>query len=364
MRRETWRLLRTPRAQVALGTVPMLAYAWAVERNPITAGLVQRYPFFALFPVIVLVSAVGGLVPGGLSAVVGTILLRLHWVDDHRWLDEIVQTSYLGLGFVIAWTYERLYRREAELHQVAGESAAKARDLAVALDKLRESEAARTEFLANLSHELRTPLNVIMGYVRMLRTARSDADRQRMLGVVERNAIAQLRLVEDLLDMQRITSGRFGIERAEFDLAPVALSAIESLRPQLTAKAVRLDSRIEPVRMYGDAARIQQVLWNLLENAIKFTPEGGAIAVLVARRGSDVEIVVRDSGEGVPKHFLPFVFERFRQLDGSVTRRHSGMGLGLSIVKSVVEQHGGSVTAESEGEHTGATFVVRFPLGS
>jgi signal transduction histidine kinase len=232
---------------------------------------------------------------------------------------------------------------------------------------LREAEAAnrtKDEFLAMLSHELRTPLNVVVGYTRMLRNARSDADRERMLSIMERNAASQLRLIEDLLDVQRIVNGRLNIERQPFMLDGVAGSVLDSFRPQVNAKGLHFHSVLEPIEVNGDAARLQQVLWNLLSNAIKFTPRDGCVGLLMRRNNGWAEILVQDSGEGIPADFLPHVFERFRQLDQSSTRRHFGMGLGLAIAKEVVEQHAGTIHAESEGEGRGATFVVRLPLDS
>jgi signal transduction histidine kinase len=230
---------------------------------------------------------------------------------------------------------------------------------------LRQAEAAnrtKDQFLATLSHELRTPLNVVIGYIRMLRFDRSPEDQERILTVMERNAVAQLRLVEDLLDMQRITQGRLRMERQPFMLDTIAKSVLESFRPQVAGKGLHFRSVVEPLQIDGDPARVQQVLWNLLSNAIKFTPRDGCVGLFVRRTDGWAEIHVQDSGEGIPPDFLPHVFERFRQLDQTTTRRHFGMGLGLAIVKEVVEQHGGTVHAESEGEGRGATFVVRLPL--
>jgi PAS domain S-box-containing protein len=231
----------------------------------------------------------------------------------------------------------------------------------------REAQANRIkdQFLANLSHELRTPLNVILGYSRML-AARSvepqDFDRvNRTIRVIERNATAQLRIVEDLLDVQRIVSGRLQTEIAPCDLRQLAQGVVDSLLPSATAKRLQLNVRFEAVEVHCDSARIQQVMWNLLGNAVKFTPEHGRIDFEIWRSGAAVTIQVRDSGEGIPVNFLPYVFERFRQLDMTSTRRHDGLGLGLSIVKHVVELHGGTVKAESPGEGKGATFTVQLP---
>jgi PAS domain S-box-containing protein len=234
----------------------------------------------------------------------------------------------------------------------------------------RETQANRLkdQFLANLSHELRTPLNVILGYSRTLVTrpfqaTTHDIDRiNRTIRVIERNATTQLRIVEDLLDVQRIVAGRLRPDYAMCDLKQVAQGVVDSLLPSATAKHLRLETKLDQVDISCDAARIQQVMWNLLGNAVKFTPDGGRIAFEVARRNHDAVIRIEDSGEGIPPHFLPYVFERFRQLDMTSTRRHDGLGLGLSIVKHVVELHGGHIAAASAGPGQGATFTVTLPI--
>jgi PAS domain S-box-containing protein len=234
----------------------------------------------------------------------------------------------------------------------------------------REAQANRLkdQFLANLSHELRTPLNVILGYSRTLATrgfdsTPEDVDRiTRTIQVIERNAMTQLRIVEDLLDVQRIVSGRLQTDIALCDLRQLAQGVVDSLLPSATAKRLELNANLEAVEAECDAARIQQVMWNLLGNAVKFTPERGRIDFDIARRDTSVMIRVRDTGEGIPAHFLPYVFERFRQLDMTSTRRHDGLGLGLAIVKHVIDLHGGSVTADSAGPGRGAVFTVTLPL--
>ena len=233
----------------------------------------------------------------------------------------------------------------------------------------REAQANRLkdQFLANLSHELRTPLNVILGYSRTLATravqqTSEDLERiNRSIRVIERNATAQLRIVEDLLDVQRIVSGRLQAEMAPCDLRQLAQVVVDSLMPSASAKRLQVNTSLEGIEISCDAARIQQVMWNLLGNAVKFTPENGRIDFEIARSGDWVVIQVRDTGEGIPANFLPYVFERFRQLDMTSTRRHDGLGLGLAIVKHVVELHGGRATVESPGEGLGATFTVTLP---
>lgn len=231
----------------------------------------------------------------------------------------------------------------------------------------KEAEAAnraKDEFLATVSHELRTPLNAILGWARILRGGRLDeASIARAYETVERNARAQAQLIEDLLDVSRIISGKLRLDVRPLELASVIQGAIETTRPAAEAKSIRvvtvLDPRANPVT--GDADRLQQIVWNLLSNAIKFTPKGGRVMIRLERVNSHVEIIVSDTGVGISLEFLPHVFDRFRQADGSITRSHGGLGLGLAIVRHLVELHGGTVSADSRpGE--GATFTVQLPV--
>ncbi len=228
----------------------------------------------------------------------------------------------------------------------------------------RESNRLKDEFLATLSHELRTPLNAILGWTQMLRTApASEADVQHGLEVVERNVRAQSRLIEDLLDVSRITSGKLRLNVRPMDITPVIEGALESAKPAAEAKRITLESDVpeNPGGITGDPDRLQQVVWNLLSNAIKFTPAGGTVRVDVSRPPGRVVIRVSDTGKGINPSFLPYVFDRFRQADSSTTRSHGGLGLGLSIVRHLVELHGGSVSADSAGEGRGSTFTVDLP---
>jgi PAS domain S-box-containing protein len=222
----------------------------------------------------------------------------------------------------------------------------------------------KDEFLATLSHELRTPLNAIMGWSQLLRRQRLDGQVAEGLAVIERNSRVQVQLVEDLLDMSRIISGKLRIDVQRVEIAEVINAAVESVRPASEAKEIRLqavlDHHVGPVR--GDPARLQQVVWNLLINAIKFTPKGGKVQLALERVNSHIEITVMDTGEGIPPDFLPYVFDRFRQADAKTTRRYGGLGLGLAIVKNLVEAHGGKVRAKSPGVGKGATFSIELPL--
>jgi PAS domain S-box-containing protein len=231
-----------------------------------------------------------------------------------------------------------------------------------------EAEAAnrlKDEFLANVSHEIRTPLNAILGWAQLLGGGHvGEEDFEQGLEVIERNARVQAQLIDDLLDMNRITSGKIRLDIQRIDLATIIQSVLETVRPAAVARQIAMESRIEPVRgaMMGDAARVQQIIWNLLSNAIKFTPQQGKVEICLTSGGMHAEIVVSDSGQGIETEFLPYIFERFQQADGSSTREVGGLGLGLAIVKQLVELHGGTVEAASGGKGLGATFTVRLPL--
>ncbi len=228
-----------------------------------------------------------------------------------------------------------------------------------------EANRSKDEFLAMVSHELRTPLNAITGWASMLSAGTLDRSRRkRAVETIERNARAQKQLVEDLLDVTRIVSGKLRIERGRLDVASIVELALESVRPSAEAKGLELVSEISPNLpvIIGDAERVQQIVWNLLTNAIKFTPENGRVTLTVSVDGGAVRIVVTDTGVGITPEFLPHVFERFRQADASATRPQGGLGLGLAIVRHLVGLHGGTIEAKSDGLGKGATFSVRLPI--
>ena len=232
----------------------------------------------------------------------------------------------------------------------------------------RRAEAAgrlKDEFLATVSHELRTPLTAIIGWAHLLRTGKMDeAAAARALEAIERNARSQALMVEDLLDVSRIITGKLRLDVRPVALAPVVKAAVEAMRPGADAKGVLvqvvLDGEAGPV--WADADRLQQIIWNLLSNAIKFTPAGGRVDVRLGRAGSHAEISVSDTGKGISPESLPFVFDRFWQADMTSTRAHGGLGLGLGIARHLVELHGGAIEAASEGEGRGSTFTVKLPL--
>jgi PAS domain S-box-containing protein len=239
---------------------------------------------------------------------------------------------------------------------------------------LRDAKAAaesanqlKDQFLATLSHELRTPLNAILGYACMLRMdSIAPEKRQRAIEVIERNAVAQNRLIEDLLDMSRITTGKVRLDPTAIPVVSVLREALEGVKPAADAKRITLDVDFDPFAgsVMADTTRLQQVFWNLLTNAVKFTPEKGRVAVASRRSAMNVEIVIGDSGRGISPDFLPFVFEPFRQGESRFDRAHGGLGLGLAITRQLVELHGGTIQASSPGLDQGATFTVTLPCVS
>jgi PAS domain S-box-containing protein len=256
----------------------------------------------------------------------------------------------------VAWIVDISARRAAEAERdslLERERSARA--------QAEQANRSKDEFLAMVSHELRTPLNAMLGWARMLVSGTLDPARQkRGLEIIERNALAQAQLIEDLLDVSRIVHGKLRLEVDDMDFRAVVEAAIDSIRPTLDGKGVELkaalDSELSPI--VGDAHRLQQVVWNLLSNAAKFTPKGGQIRVQLRRVEACVELVVEDSGRGISRSALPYVFERFHQADASITRSFGGLGLGLSIAKHLAELHGGTISAESDGEGKGSRFTL------
>jgi signal transduction histidine kinase len=263
----------------------------------------------------------------------------------------------IGTITVIDDVTERIAREEQLVRLLNREQAA--RKEAVMANR------AKDEFLATVSHELRTPLNAISGWIDIIR--KKDVEPELLahgMEVVERNVRMQTKIVEDILDVSRIITGKLSLSILPVDLAPIVAAALDAVRPAADAKEIQLRCAVDSntVLVSGDPNRLQQIVWNLVSNAIKFTPKRGEVDVQLARVGSQAEIKVSDNGKGISAEFLPYVFERFRQADSTSARQHSGLGLGLAIVRHLVEMHGGTVQAESKGEGQGATFIVRLPV--
>ena len=235
----------------------------------------------------------------------------------------------------------------------------------VARAEAEAANRAKDEFVATVSHELRTPLNAILGWARIIRNSKLDEKGfARALDTIERNAKLQVQLIDDLLDVSRIISGKLRLTVIPLELAPVIEAAIDAIRPAAEAKNIRLQVMLESNTglVSGDPDRLQQIVWNLLSNAVKFTDKGGRVQIRLEHFNSHVVTTVSDTGKGIPPDFLPYVFDRFRQADSSITRLHGGLGLGLAIVRQLVDLHGGSVQAQSPGEGKGATFSFELPL--
>jgi PAS domain S-box-containing protein len=268
---------------------------------------------------------------------------------EFRWFMTRVQPLRDGAGKVIRW-----FGVNSDIHEQ--------RELG---RRAEEASRAKDEFLATASHELRTPLTAILGWARMLRSGQVDPSAYaRGLETIERNAMAQVQLIEDILDGSRIITGKLHLEIRPLDLTALVRAALDAVRPAADAKSIRLTMSLSPdaARVMGDPERLQQVVWNLANNAVKFTPRAGAVDIALTRSGTHIELAVTDTGQGIGRDFLPHVFERFRQAEGTSSRRHGGLGLGLALVRHLVEAHGGRVHAESEGEGRGSRFVVLLPV--
>lgn len=273
--------------------------------------------------------------------------------------DEELAMMVEGIGGQIGQFTERKRAEEASAELFQLESAARA--------DAEKADRLKDEFLATLSHELRTPLNAVIGWSRMLSSSRLDRDgAKHALEVIERNAWAQKQIIEDILDVSRVITGKLQLNLNPVDLVTVVDAALDAVRPAIEAKEIEIETIIDAsLRMIsGDADRLQQVIWNLLSNAAKFAPTGGRVEISVSQTTSHVQIQVKDSGPGIDPKFLPHVFERFRQADGSTTRTHGGLGLGLAIVRHLVELHGGTITVENREKGHGAIFTIQLPLPS
>ncbi len=298
--------------------------------------------------------------------------------DEHRRLLETLNlASYMCvpllahgrafgvLTFVSSESGREYTEADVRFAQELAARASLAVENARAYDRAREANRLKDEFLATLSHELRTPLNAVLGYARMLRLGTiAPARAASALEVIERNATSLRQIIEDVLDVSRIVAGRLRLNVEPVDLPAILHDALATVMPAATAKGVNLEAVIDPISasVSGDSDRLQQIVWNVLSNAIKFTPRGGKVQLRLTRVNSHVEITVSDTGQGIDPAFLPYVFEHFRQADATFAREHGGLGLGLGIAKQLTELHGGRIAAHSDGPGRGATFVVSLPL--
>ncbi|HEX4386529.1 MAG TPA: ATP-binding protein, partial [Myxococcales bacterium] len=280
----------------------------------------------------------------------------------------VARGKVLGaISFIMAESNRRHTQDDLALAEELGRRAGAALDNARLYRDLQVASRLKDEFVSTLSHELRTPLTAILGWTHILGSGRpSDERLQKGVSVIERNARAQAQLIDDLLDLSRVVTGKMRLAVRELSPIEVVEAALETVRPSADVKGIRLQPVLDPAAgpLLGDPDRLQQIVWNLLSNAVKFTPKGGRVQVRLMRVASHVEIEVADSGQGITPEFLPHVFERFMQADASASRTHGGLGLGLAIARHLAELHGGTLEARSGGPGQGATFTLKVPLSA
>jgi signal transduction histidine kinase len=322
----------------------------------------HQTPYFLFLPAVMVASWYGGRT-GGLIATLTSMVLIDYYVLEPQfsllartWQDGALLALFglvsASVALLTSSRRDAVAQREAAL-----------RDAEAARQHAEMSSRLKDQFLATLSHELRTPLNAVLGWTSVLMSGRIESRKvPAALATIHRNAQAQKQLVDDLLDTSAIVSGRLRLEPAPIDLADVARSAVDAVRLSIEARNHQLVQRLEPVQTVGDATRLRQVIWNLLSNAVKFTPESGTIELILSSSENEARIVVRDNGRGISPDFLPHVFDPFRQADSSITRVSGGLGLGLALVRHLVEAHGGRVWVESDGVGQGTAFTVCLPI--
>ena len=349
-------------ATFEIGVILLAEESLIAGREQDLVRILERQPPWSDIPIVLLTSP-------GVSDVVALRALEMFGSSGNvTLLERPLKAITLVSAMQVAL---RSRRRQYQIRDLLRERESALSVISAARQQSEDANRMKDQFLATLSHELRTPLNAILGWAQILSenldTGNGATDSlQQGLEVIERNAKVQAQLIEDLLDISRIISGKLLLEQKLVDPSKIVMAAADAIAPQAEAKGVILELKIgAPVpRIIGDAARLQQIVWNLLSNAVKFTPENGNIFLGVQREGRDVTIVVRDTGAGMSPLFLPVAFERFRQADATATRKQGGLGLGLSIVRHLTELHKGSVEAWSEGEGKGATFTIRIPIAN
>jgi signal transduction histidine kinase len=326
---------------------------------------------FLLFVAAVMISAWYGGLGAGLMATALAVFASSYFLLPPLYTLNMADPNdvgHLGLFILVAVLISSLHQKVRSA-QIRAEELARDREELLLREKQARLEAeaaarARDEFVALVSHELRTPINAVLGWAEMLRRSGSSdkAFLNQALEVIERNGRTQAQLINDLLDISRITTGKLDIDTRPVELSAVIRAAIDVVRPEADSKQIQLQPMLAPGanQVLGDLNRLQQVMWNLLSNAVKFTPHGGRVEIYLVRADSHLEVTVSDNGKGIREDFLPCVFERFSQADAA--RGHAGLGLGLAIARQIVELHGGTIAAQSPGEGLGSTFRVMLPL--
>jgi signal transduction histidine kinase len=345
--------------------VALVAFALSVLAM-LVAFLVRislhQTPYFIFLPGVMIAAWYGGRLGGLLATLASLVLIDYYVLEPHysflarEWQDAALVSLFgivaASVAMLTAARREAVVEREAAL-----------RDAEEARQHAETSSRLKDQFLATLSHELRTPLNAVLGWTSLLVSGRVEPGKMpAALASIQRNALAQKQLVDDLLDTSAIVSGRLRLEPAPVDLADIAQSAIDAVRLSIDARGHTFTAQLRSVRTVGDPTRLRQVMWNLLSNAVKFTPEGGVIELAIETSENEAQIIVRDNGRGIATDFLPYVFDPFRQADSSITRISGGLGLGLALVRHLVEAHGGRVWVESDGPGQGCAFTVCLPI--
>lgn len=353
-------LTKETAASFALG---MGTVAAALALNLILGNWIEPRATTLFLAAVVVTAWLGGKYPSLFATILAVLAIDFFFVPplysfELSFENAVNAVVFVGVAFLISWIDDERKRAVKE-RDLLLESEREARCAA------EEANRAKDEFLAMVTHELRSPLNAILGWTQMLKKETLDRTQtSRGLDVIERNTRTQVQLVEDLLDISRIRAGKFRVSAEPIDLCPVVDDAIESIAASLAAKHIRLLRNLDEQigKINGDGERLRQIVWNILSNAVKFTPEGGQIEVRLTRANNHALLKIYDNGAGISPDFLPFVFDSFRQSDEGGKAKHKGLGLGLAIVRHLVEAQGGSVRAHSEGIGLGATFTVELPL--